>query len=297
MPSNPSRIYLPHEDECEVSPSAWRCAPSRTWISNHTCKWCDCLEEEISFELSGCSVQFTHSIHSFIHSFCSSACLEIEAWTSFMCFSFVIHEMEMIILICFPHKFVERINWCLDRVLKPYANIKVIHNKPHGITELKKKEKQEKLKVELMLCSRLGFQAHSSHSVCCSGVGFVGLPCPCSKVCTMGGSSALKYPSQPSSHVCCPACQLANSWALGILRSFRSVLKILSYKIVFSFPKWNLRLHFLGIFFLCIGSRGWVSISEFKLAWNVVALWRSLSIFFSSSGNLDMPAFNHWQCI
>lgn len=194
-----------------------------------------------------------------------------------MCFSFVIHEMEMIILICLPHKFVKRINWYLDRVLKRYTNIKVTLNRPHGITELSKKKKATWSWTLFMLYSSLGFQAHA---VCAAlEVGFVGLPCPCSKVCTMGGSSASKFPSQPSSHVCCPACQLANSWALGILRSFRSVLKNLSYKIVFSFPKWNLRLYFLGIFFLSIGSRGWVSISEFKLAWNVVALWRSLSIF------------------
>lgn len=214
---------------------------------------------------------------SFICSFCSPARLEIVALSSFMGFSFVIHEVEMIILICLPHKFVKRINWCLDRVLKPYANIKVTLNRPCGITELSKKKKEAWSWIVFVLYSSLGFQAHT---VCAAlEVGFVGLPCPCSKVCTMGGSSALKYPSQPSSHVCCPACQLANSWASGILGSFRSVLKILSYTIVSSFPKWNFRLYFLGIFFLSIGSRGWVSISEFKFAWNVVALWKSLFIF------------------
>lgn len=187
----------------------------------------------------------------------------------------------MIILICLLQTFVKRISCCLDRVLKPYTNIKVTLNRPRGAKELSKKKKRKEAQswTVLMLCSSLGFQVLT---VCAAlEMGFVGLPCSCSKVCTMGSSSALKYPSQPISHVCCPACQLANSWALGILRSFRSVLKILSYKIVFSFPKWNLRLYFLGIFFLSIGSRGWVSISEFKLAWNVVAFWRSLSIFFS----------------
>lgn len=201
------------------------------------------------------------------------------ALTSFTCFSFVIHEMEVIILICLPHKFVKRIDWCLDRVLKPYTNIKVTLNRPHGITELSKR-KRKKRSSKLSCLHALQQSGFPTHTVCAAlEVGFVGLLCSCSKVCTMGGFSALKYPSQPISHVCCPACQPANSSALGILRSFRSVLKILSYKIVFSFPKWNLRLYFLGIFFLSIGSRGWVSISEFKLAWNVVALWRSLSIF------------------
>lgn len=148
MPSNPSGIYLSPEDECQVSPSTWRCAcpaPSRTWISNHTCKWCDCLEEEISFELLGGSVR------SFVRSFCSPAHLEIVALSSLMCFSFVIHEMEMIILICLPHRFVKRINWCLDRVLKPHANIKVTLNRPRGITELSKKKKRQ-LEVELSSC-------------------------------------------------------------------------------------------------------------------------------------------------
>lgn len=86
----------------------------------------------------------------FVRSFCSPARLEIVALSSLMCFSFVIHEMEMIILICLPHRFVKRINWCLDRVLKPHANIKVTLNRPRGITELSKKKKQ--LEVELSSC-------------------------------------------------------------------------------------------------------------------------------------------------
>lgn len=52
-----------------------------------------------------------------------------------VCFSFLIHEMEMIIFICLPHTFVERINWCLFRALEPYTNIKVIVNRASGVTE------------------------------------------------------------------------------------------------------------------------------------------------------------------
>lgn len=68
-------------------------------------------------------------------SFCTPAHLKIFALISPMYFSFLIHEVEMIVLICLPHKFVERINWCLYRVLEPYANIKVILNRFFGITE------------------------------------------------------------------------------------------------------------------------------------------------------------------
>lgn len=113
-------------------------------------------------------------IHSFIHSFCSPAPLERVALTSFMYFSFVIHEMEIIILICLPHKFVKRINWCLDRVLKRYTNIKVTLNRPHGITELSKKKAAGSWTVS-MLYSSLGFQAPT---VCAAlEVGFI-----CSRV-------------------------------------------------------------------------------------------------------------------
>lgn len=94
-----------------------------------------------------------------------------------------------------------------------------------------------------MLYSSLGFQACT---VCAAlEMGFAGLP---SSLLNSVRFSALKYPSEPSSHVCCPARQLENSWDLGILRHFRSVLKLLHYKTVFSFPKWNLRLYFFRDF-------------------------------------------------
>lgn len=86
----------------------------------------------------------------------SPAHLEILALTA-MYFSFLIHEMEIIIPICVPRKFIERINWCLYRVLKPYANIKVIVNRPLGIRELSNQRSNSW--TIFMFYSNLGFRA------------------------------------------------------------------------------------------------------------------------------------------
>lgn len=66
-----------------------------------------CTQNHLYLSVHGSSPVF-HSSRN-VDSLCSPVHLKTLALAA-MCFSFLVHEMEMIIFICLPHTFVERIN-------------------------------------------------------------------------------------------------------------------------------------------------------------------------------------------
>lgn len=164
------------QDSCAFAAPSLRVFGQGSWAWRSACELCLQVEyicickKHFCVIVSASNLAFRSSRNA--GSFCTPAHLKIFALTSPMYFSFLIHEVEMIVLICLPHKFVERINWCLYRVLEPYTNIKVILNRFFGITEPSNK-RSWRLNC-LHAYSNLGFQACSRCPA--REVGFLGLP-------------------------------------------------------------------------------------------------------------------------
>lgn len=127
------------QDSCAFAAPSLRVLGQGSWAWRSACELCLQVEyictckKHFCVIVSASNLAFRSSRNA--GSFCIPAHLKIFALISPMYFSFLIHEVEMIVLICLPHKFVERINWCLYRVLEPYTDIKVILNRYFGITE------------------------------------------------------------------------------------------------------------------------------------------------------------------